>query len=166
MVMVKKKGGELRFSCDFRPLNEATVKGAYPLPRTDESLSCLGKCFSSLDGASVFWQLPLWRGHRDITAFGCELGLFEWKRMPFGLWNATVTFQRPMAKALAASVEQREWSLVMCFVDDEIIARDTIQEHVVRFREVIACLQDAGRTNVISCRKKPNNWDVSLHLTV
>ena len=35
IVMVKKKGGELSFCCDFRPLNEVTIKDAYPLPRID-----------------------------------------------------------------------------------------------------------------------------------
>ena len=39
IVMVKKKNGELRFCCYFRPLNEVTIKDAYPLPRVDESLA-------------------------------------------------------------------------------------------------------------------------------
>ena len=43
IVMVKKKDGEMRFCCDFRPLNDSTIKDAYPLPRIDESLSRLGK---------------------------------------------------------------------------------------------------------------------------
>ena len=42
IVMVKKKSGELRFCCDFRPLNDVTVKDAFPLPRIDESLSRIG----------------------------------------------------------------------------------------------------------------------------
>ena len=41
--MVKKKNDELRFCCDFRLLNEVTVKDAYPLPRIDGSLARLGK---------------------------------------------------------------------------------------------------------------------------
>ena len=32
IVMVKKKNGELRFCCDFRPLDEVTIKDAYPCP--------------------------------------------------------------------------------------------------------------------------------------
>ena len=39
IVMVKKKNGELRLCCDFRPLNAVTIKDAYPLPRIDENLS-------------------------------------------------------------------------------------------------------------------------------
>ena len=61
IVMVKKKTGELRFCCDFRPLNDVTVKDAFPLPRIDESLSRIGnaKIFTSIDLAWPFWQIPL-----------------------------------------------------------------------------------------------------------
>ena len=51
IVMVKKKSGELRFCCDFRPLNEVTIKDAYPLLRIDESLARLGnaKIYTSIN---------------------------------------------------------------------------------------------------------------------
>ena len=51
IVMVKKKDGEMRFCCDFRPLNDSTIKDAYSLPRIDESLFTLGRtqCFTSID---------------------------------------------------------------------------------------------------------------------
>ena len=59
IVMVKKKNGELRFCCDFRPLNAVTIKDAYPLPRIDESLSRLrkAKIYTSIDLAWAFWQI-------------------------------------------------------------------------------------------------------------
>ena len=37
VVRAKKKGGQLRFCCDFRYLNAVTIKDAYPIPRIDES---------------------------------------------------------------------------------------------------------------------------------
>ena len=66
IVMVKKKSGELRFCCDIRPLNNVTVKDAFPLPRIDESLSRIGnaKIFTSIDSAWAFWQIPL----KNVTA--------------------------------------------------------------------------------------------------
>ena len=60
IVMVKKKNGELRFCCDFRLLNEVTVKDAYPLHRIDESLARLGKAktYTSFDLARVSGKSP------------------------------------------------------------------------------------------------------------
>ena len=52
-------------------------------------------------------------------------------------------FQSMMAKAFKG-IEQREGSLVMCYVDDVIIATDSIEEHMLRLREVFDCLQRAG----------------------
>ena len=51
VVLVKKKDGTHRVCIDFRPLNEVTRKDSYPIPRTDEVLSELGKAqwFSKLD---------------------------------------------------------------------------------------------------------------------
>ena len=42
VLMVKKKGDQLRFCCDFRYLKSVLVKDAYAIPRIDESLSKLG----------------------------------------------------------------------------------------------------------------------------
>ena len=145
IVMVKKKSGELRFCCDFRPLNDVTVKDAFPLPRIDESLSRIGnaKIFTSIDLAWAFWQIPLKKRDRRKTAFACELGLFERRRMPFGLCNASATFQRSITRALQ-KIQQRNGSVVMAYIDDIVIATETIEDHLERIREVFECLREAG----------------------
>ena len=145
IVMVKKKSGELRFCCDFRPLKEVTIKDAYPLPRIDESLSRLGKAkiYTRIDLAWAFWQIPVQKVDRQKTAFACELGLFEWRRMPFGMCNASATFQRAIARALQRIVN-REGSMVMAYIDDIVIPTETIEDHMDRLREVFQCLREAG----------------------
>ena len=145
VVMAKKKGGQLRFCCDFRYLNTVTIKDAYPIPRIDESLSKLGdaKFFTTLDLGSAFWQVPLRKQDREKTGFACELGLFQWKRMPFGLCNATATFQRLMAQALT-SVTKKYGNLIMCYVDDVVIATPTLEDHIERLEEVFSCMKQAG----------------------
>ena len=137
IVMVKKKNGELRFCCDFRPLNEVTIKDAYPLPRINESLARLGKpkIYTSIDLARAFWQIPLRKADRQKTAFACELELFEWRCMPFGMRNASATFERSIAHALQ-KVVNREGSMVMANIDDIVIAIETVEDHMVRLREV------------------------------
>ena len=141
----KKKGDQLRFCCDFRYLNSVTVKDAYPIPRIDESLSKLGdaKFFTTLDLGSAFWQVPLRKQDRDKTGLACELGLFQWKRMPFGLCNATATFQRLMAHALIG-VTKKYGNLVMCYVDDVVIATPTLEDHIETLDEVFACMKRSG----------------------
>ena len=52
-----KKDGSERFCVDYREVNAATVKDAFPLPRIDDSLSALSgaKWFSTLDQAPGYW---------------------------------------------------------------------------------------------------------------
>ena len=126
-------------------MNAVTIKDAYPIPRIDESLSKLGdaKFFTTLDLGSAFWQVPLRKQDREKTGFACELGLFQWKRMPFGLCNATATFQRLMAQALT-SVTKKYGNLIMCYVDDVLIATPTLEDHIERLEEVFSCMKQAG----------------------
>ena len=121
------------------------MKDAYPIPRTDESLSKLGdaKFFTTPDLGSAFWQVPMRKQDRDKTGFACELGLFQWKTMPFGLCNATATFQRLMAQALIGVTNKYD-NLAMCYVDDVVIATPTLEEHIERLDEVIACMKRSG----------------------
>ena len=145
VVMAKKKGVQLRFCCDFRYLNAVTIKDAYPIPRIDESLSKLGdaKFFTTLDLGSAFWQVPLRKKDREKTGFACELGLYQWKRMHFGLCNATATFQRLMAQALTG-VTKKYGNLLMCYVDDVVIATPTLEDGIDRLDEVFGCMKRAG----------------------
>ena len=63
--------------------------------------------------------------------------------MPFGLCNATATFQRSMAHALIG-VTKKYGNLVMCYVDDVVIATPTLEDHVERLDEVFACMKRSG----------------------
>ena len=123
VVMTKKKGGQLRFCCDFALPECGKDKGfpasTPPIPRIDESLSMLGdaKFFTTLDLGFAFWQGPLRKKDRDKLGFAYELGLYQWKRMPFGICNATATFQQLMAQALT-NVSKKYGKLTMCYVDD------------------------------------------------
>ena len=63
--------------------------------------------------------------------------------MSFGLGNATATFQRLMAQALTR-VTKKYGSLVMCYVDDVVIATPTLEDHIDRLDEVFGCTKRAG----------------------
>ena len=126
-------------------LERGDKKDAYPIPRIDESISKLGDAnfFTTLDLGSAFWQVPLRKKDREKTGFACELGLYQWKRVPFGLCNATATFQRLMAQTLTR-VTKKYGNLVMCYVDDVVIATTTLEDHIDRLDEIFGCMKRAG----------------------
>ena len=150
-----KKRGQIRFCCGFRYLNAVTLKDAYPISCIDESLSKLGdaKFFTMLDSGSAFWQVHLRKQYREKKGFARELALFQWKKMPFGLCNATATFQRLLAQALT-SVTKKYGNLNMCYVDDVVIATPTLEDHIERLDEVFTCMKQAG----LKC--KPSNREI------
>ena len=146
IVMAKKKEpGVLRMCIDFRMLNELTVGDAYPLPRIDDTVTGLGsaRVFTSIDISNAFWQIITRKADGYKTAFATKKGLYQWTRMPFGLCNATATFQRLMNMVLR-DIKQEYGNVVLCYVDDILIATTTVEQHLEKLDQVFQCLAAAG----------------------
>ena len=103
VVLVRKKDGTMRFCIDYRQLNKVTKPDVFPLPRIVNLLDQLGEAqfFSILDLAAGYWQVQMHPDSRVKTAFTTNLGLFEFRVMPFGLRNAPAVFQRLMQHLLS-----------------------------------------------------------------
>jgi len=140
IILVKKKDGSDRFVCDFRRLNSVTIRDSYPLPRIDDSIDALGGSvfFSTLDLRSGYWQVPVARDSRPYTAFTSYEGLYQFKRLPFGLTNAPATFQRLMEMVLRGL----NWKICLIYLDDIICFSTSFNDHLKRLREVFDRLLD------------------------
>ena len=77
---------------------------------------------------------------QEKTAFMTYSGLYEFKKMPFGLVNAPATFQRLMEVVLSGLA--REGCLV--YLDDVLVTGKTMAEHNKNLRLVLDRLRAAG----------------------
>ena len=143
VVLVPKKSGEVRFCVDYRGLNLVTKSDHFPLPLArSEIFDTLGeaKIFSCLDCQQGYWQVGVAEEDRPKTAFRCFLGLFQFKRVPFGLKTAPATYQRLMAHVLSGYTGK----FCHCFIDDIIVFSATFEEHLIHLHLVLSRLRDAG----------------------
>jgi len=125
MIVVKNVKSELiptrtttgwRMCIDYRKLNQATRKDHFPLPFMDQMLEQLaGQAFYCfLDGSSGYNLIVVNLEDQEKTAFTCPYGVFAYRRMPFGLCHAPITFQRCMLAIFADLVQKS----IEVFMDD------------------------------------------------
>ena len=143
IVLVRKKDGTWRFCVDFRKLNDATIKDAYPLPQVSDLIDTLSghHYFTTLDLASGYWQVPVEKSSQEKTTFVVPGGgHYEFLRLPFGLTNAVPTFQRLMATVL----EGLRPSKCLVYIDDILIIGKTFEQHLNHLIEVLQAIRNAG----------------------
>ena len=87
-----------RVCIDYRKLNSTTRKDHFPLPFIDQMLERIvghtHYCF--LDSFLGYNQIVITLENQEKTTFICPFGTFAYRRLPFGLCNASTTFQRCM----------------------------------------------------------------------
>ncbi|KAE9332300.1 hypothetical protein PR003_g14585 [Phytophthora rubi] len=103
-IKQKARRNPLRFL-----VNAITAIMEYAMPLVDDLLTEMEVYlwFCSLDAASGFWAVMMTRRARKISAFVCALGHFERLRMPFGLKNAPMIYQRMIDNALWGFVQPK-----------------------------------------------------------
>nr|GEU82509.1 reverse transcriptase domain-containing protein [Tanacetum cinerariifolium] len=107
---------------DYRKLNEATRKDHFPLPFMDQMLERLARneyyCF--FDDFSGYFQIPIDPKDQEKTTFTCPYRTFAYRRMPFGLYNASDT-------NLYLNLEKRHFMVKEGIILDHKISKDGIE---------------------------------------
>ncbi|OWZ00156.1 hypothetical protein PHMEG_00028719 [Phytophthora megakarya] len=89
VIVLQKNGEDIRLCIDYKMVNTSYL------------------WFCSPDVASGFWAILMTMRARKVSAFVCALGHFEWLRMPFGLKNAPMIYQRMLDNALWGFVQPK-----------------------------------------------------------
>jgi len=157
-------GKRWRCVVDYRELNKALKKNAFPLPRMDGLIQKLGVCggrgpriVSSLDLSSFFYALELKEESKHLTAFCVpNRGLYEYNRVPLGVTIAPAVAQWVIQTALgedmlSSPVGKKEGWCVACFIDDVVIGSATMGKHLELVQRVFERL---GKANLPISPKK------------
>jgi hypothetical protein len=138
--MVQKKDGSWRPCGDYRQLNLQTVEDKYPLPNMADLAARLDGCrvFSKLDLLKGYLQVPVAAEDIAKTAIITPFGLFEFTRMPFGLRNVGMTFQRLMDSVLGGL------PFAFVYLDDILVASTDEESHRRHLQVVFSVLQQNG----------------------
>jgi hypothetical protein len=106
---IKKKDGKLRPVQDYRPVNQWTIRNAYPLPLIPELIDRLSGC-SLYTKFNIRWgynNVRIKEGDEWKAAFITNEGLFEPTVMFFGLTNSLATFQTMMNSIFAKEIAEK-----------------------------------------------------------
>lgn len=145
LVLVKKNDGSTRICVDYREVNTRSKSQAYPMQRIDDLIERMGGkgYFTSIDLKAGYWQVELEDRAREVTAFVTPWGHYEFLVMPFGLRNASASFQKMMNEVLEQEVAE---GFVVVYIDDILIFTPSWNGHLVHIRKVLSRIKEANLT--------------------
>ncbi|KAK4384601.1 Transposon Tf2-12 polyprotein [Sesamum angolense] len=119
IVPVRKKNGQIRVCVDFRDLNNVCPKDDFPLPIPLPMIDAITghEALSFMDGSFGYNQIHMAPADEELTVFRTPNGIYCYKVMPFGLKNASATYQRAMQKIFDDLLHKN----VECYIDDLVM---------------------------------------------
>src|ERR1700730_12354334 len=115
--------------------------------------AAIGKVYTKLDLRKGFNLVQMWKGDKEKAAFVTCCGLFKPLVMQFGLCNAPPTFQRMIDEVLERELATEK---VFAYLDDILIATDSVEENRRLTREVLQRL----RENQLYCSARKCQFEV------
>jgi Reverse transcriptase (RNA-dependent DNA polymerase) len=143
---IKKKDGKLQPIQDYQPVNQWTIRNAYPLP-------LIPKLVDRLSGCSLYTKFNICWGYNNVrikegdkwkATFITNEGLFKPTIMFSGLTNSPATFQTMMNFIFTANIAEK-WLTV--YMDDMAIhtkhqPNETEEQHIQCHCSYVKCILD------------------------
>ncbi|CAF1121019.1 unnamed protein product, partial [Brachionus calyciflorus] len=147
-VKIPKKGtNEIRLCIDTKAVNEAILSEKYEMPTAEDIIYAANgmNIFSKADLNSAFEQIKLNKNSRHVV-FRTHKGIFQYKRLFFGIKSAPEIFHKIIRKALEGIAN------VTNATDDILIMGKTQEDHDITLNLVFSRLEKKGFTlNIEKC---------------
>lgn len=95
--------------------------------------------FTILDLKSAFYHVDIEPSSVKYTSFVCLDQQWEFLKMPFGLRNIPATFMRYVHQIFSDLLRDKK---ILLYIDDIMIATETIQENLNILKQVLMLLVD------------------------
>ncbi|MBW0460627.1 hypothetical protein O181_000342 [Austropuccinia psidii MF-1] len=107
--------GKSRLCGDFAPLNNYTKADRYPIPRIPHAMDKLAKAKykTKMDCMKGFHQNGVKPNSMQLVRITCNMGIYEYTRMPFDIKNAPAHFQRMMAQYFKKTDWKSGWWYIL-----------------------------------------------------
>ena len=93
-----------------------------------------------MDLCKAYYQIPLAKESKKLTAFATERGLLQFTRLPFGLLTAGSNYNRMMRRIIAGLSD------VSFYFDNVYVATRTWESHLHALRSLLEKLKEQGLT--------------------
>lgn len=159
---MQKKDGEIRFYIDFRRITSETIPYEYPIPKIEETLDQLqeAKIFTIMDVDSAYNQVSVKKKASYKTAFYTREGIYQRKKMPFGLIFAPLNFRRIMNQYFSEYM----YKFVIVYLDDIIIYSKDYESYIKHLKILMNIIKRIGfKLNIKKCKlvqKKVVLWEL------
>lgn len=142
--LVPKPNGDFRLVIDYRALNKKIAIDCNPLPDIHTSFHWFNqaKYFTVIDLNQGYYQMTLSKESRQYTAFNTPWGLYEHRRLPFGLAVGAAA----LSQMLDLILGDLKYKYVFSYLDDVIVYSENFEEHIAHITEVFSRLRKAGLT--------------------
>ena len=142
-LIARTTAREPRFCIAYNRLNSMIEWDSYPLPTIDEVIQTVApfKYFIKFDLKKGYWQIRITDPRtKELMAFTCKHGKFEWNRLPFGISTGPGFFQK-IADMICNAIDPVH---LKAYLDDIVLAANTIAELIALLEKTLKYFQDNG----------------------
>ena len=135
--IIPKKDGSVRWISDFRALNKAIKRKAYPIPRIGDILSRRTgyKFLTKLDISMQYYTFELDDASKNLCVIATPFGLYRYNRLPMGLSISPDAAQEIMERVLSAVND------IEIYIDDIACFSNSWDDHLQLLDKVLTILQ-------------------------
>ncbi|GLU15246.1 hypothetical protein SLE2022_317530 [Rubroshorea leprosula] len=149
-ILVKKANGKWRMCIDYTNLNHACPKDCYPMPSIDKLIEATSgnERLSLLDAYSGYHQVLMVPEDEEKTLFYAGDEIYCYVMMPFGLKNASATYQKMVTIIFRAQIGKN----LEVYVDDIVVKSRKAEDHLADLDETFNNLRkNRMRLNPAKC---------------